>query len=76
MSILKCYCCGKSSRNAINLIVIGNKSYCSKCIKKMKVRKTGAKVNYYTNLGTRCFVEVRERGYVIREYHIKDLQIG
>ncbi|AOY76670.1 hypothetical protein [Clostridium formicaceticum] len=74
MSILKCSCCKRFSRNAIGLIVIGDRSYCSKCIKNIRVRKTGKKVKYYTNVGARCFVQAN--GYIIEEYHVKELRIG
>ncbi|SET55922.1 hypothetical protein SAMN05660297_02763 [Natronincola peptidivorans] len=76
MSILKCSCCKRSSKSITELIVIGNRSYCSRCIKNIRVRKTGLKVNFYTNLGARCFVETRNRGYAVEEYNIKELCIG
>ncbi|AKL96637.1 hypothetical protein CACET_c31930 [Clostridium aceticum] len=74
MSILKCSCCKRSFRSTTGLIIIGNRSYCSKCIKYIRVRKTGKKVKYYTNVGARCFVQVN--GYIIEEYHVKELRIG
>ncbi|AKL94997.1 hypothetical protein CACET_c15480 [Clostridium aceticum] len=74
---MKCHACGRSVRNVIGLIRIGHKHYCSRCLSKIRVKETGKKVKLYTNLGSRCFVEVWERGYTtVQEYNLQELKIG
>ncbi len=70
--MLRCKICKRSVRNTV-LIVINNKSYCKRCLSRIKTRDTNEYGSYYTNVGPRIFIEFPDR---ISEYRLHELKVG
>ena len=74
--IINCASCNRSVKKA-TLIVIGDKAFCGRCLKRIHVKGREITGWYYIHLKDRIFVEYWERcDRVVEEFRIEDIIIG
>ena len=74
--LINCAACNRSVRNT-NLIVIGGKAFCGRCLNQIYVKGRGIIGWYYMHLGDRVFIEYwDDRDRVVEEFGLDEIMIA
>lgn len=74
--LINCTSCNRSVRNT-DLIVIGGKAFCGRCLKQIRIKGRGISGWYYMHLKKRIFVEYWDgRDRVVEEFGFDEIVIG
>jgi hypothetical protein len=74
--LINCAACNRSVRNT-DLIVIGGKAFCGRCLKQIHIKGRGITGWYYMHLKKRIFVEYWDgRDRVVEEFGLDEIVVG
>jgi hypothetical protein len=74
--LINCAACNRSVRNT-NLIVIGGKAFCGRCLKQIHIKGRGISGWYYMHMKKRIFVEYWDgNDRVVEEFGLDELVVG
>lgn len=74
--LTNCAACNRSVRNT-NLIVIGGKAFCGRCLNLIHVKGRRIIGWYYMHLGDRVFIEYWDgHDRVVEEFGLDELVVG
>jgi DNA-directed RNA polymerase subunit RPC12/RpoP len=74
--LINCAACNRSVRNT-DLIVIGGKAFCGRCLKRIHIKGRGISGWYYMHLKKRIFVEYWDgHDRVVEEFGMDELVVG